>query len=184
MQFVEGVAHAMDDYGRDKLFQYRHDVFITHLGWELNSQDGREMDEFDHEETVYVYANNDAGDIVGCARLLPTTAPYLLEEVFPELMNGADIPKSQDVWELSRFTSFDCQGNENNLDGQFSKEVSIQLLERSIQCAKRHGAKRIISVSPLGVERLIRAAGFKAHRAGPPMIVNNYPLFACWIEIE
>ena len=50
--------------------------------------------------------------------------------------------------------------------------------------ARRHGVQRIITVSPLGVERLLRREGFRAHRAGPPMVIGGHPIFACWIEVD
>jgi N-acyl-L-homoserine lactone synthetase len=68
--------------------------------------------------------------------------------------------------------------------GQMSSPIAVALLRGAIQVAARLGAKRLITVSPIGVERLLRAAGFRAHRAGPPMVVGGHPLFACWIEIE
>ncbi|MDI9690539.1 acyl-homoserine-lactone synthase, partial [Burkholderia cenocepacia] len=49
--------------------------------------------------------------------------------------------------------------------------------------AAERGVQRLITVSPLGIERLLRRAGFLAHRAGPPMIIDGHPIFACWIEV-
>ena len=68
--------------------------------------------------------------------------------------------------------------------GQLSSPIAVELLQESIECAAAHGAKRLITVSPIGIERLLRKAGFHAHRAGPPMIIGGHPIFACWIEIE
>jgi len=68
--------------------------------------------------------------------------------------------------------------------GQFSSSVAIELLQESITCATELGAKRIITVSPIGIERLLRRAGFHAHRAGPPMVIDGHPIFACWIELN
>ena len=58
------------------------------------------------------------------------------------------------------------------------------LLQETIAVAATQGAKRLITVSPVGVERLLAKAGFHAHRAGPPMIVDGHPIFACWIETD
>jgi hypothetical protein len=44
--------------------------------------------------------------------------------------------------------------------------------------------QRLITVSPLGIERLIRRLGLQAHRAGPPMIIHGHAIFACWIEVN
>jgi N-acyl-L-homoserine lactone synthetase len=57
------------------------------------------------------------------------------------------------------------------------------LLRACLQFAAAQGARRLISVSPLGVERLLSRAGFRSHRAGPPMMVDGQPIFACFIEL-
>ena len=41
-----------------------------------------------------------------------------------------------------------------------SSPVSIAILQEAINFAREQGAKQLITTSPLGVERLLRAAGF------------------------
>lgn len=183
MQVMSGYPDGLPKGGYSKVSRYRFKVFVEQLGWQLCTRDESELDQFDRQDTVYVVAQDDDGNVLGCARLLPTTRPYLLGEVFPQLLNGLLPPCSSDVWELSRFAAVDLNSPTSSL-GQFSSPVAIKLLQESIACAAAHGAKRIITVSPLGVERLLRRAGFHAHRAGPPMIIDGYPLFACWIELS
>ena len=182
MHVMTGVSGRLPKGLHSKVAIYRHKVFVEQLGWDLRTQDGVEQDQFDRADTVYVVAQNDEGDVFGCARLLPTTRPYLLGDVFPQLFNGLPPPCLPDVWELSRFAAVDFNSRASTL-GQFSSPIAIKLLQESIACAAAHGAKRLITVSPIGVERLLRRAGFHAHRAGPPMIIDGHPIFACWIEI-
>jgi len=182
MNVISGAPEVLPKGLYSKISHYRHNVFVEQLGWELQTQDGAEADQFDRPDTVYVVAQDDEGHVFGCARLLPTTRPYLLGEVFPQLLNGLPPPSSPDVWELSRFAAVDLN-SQSPTQGQFSSPVAIELLQESIDCAAAHGAKRIITVSPIGVERLLRRAGFHAHRAGPPMVIDGHPIFACWIEL-
>lgn len=183
MEYISGASQGLTEQLKEQFFKYRFEVFVERLGWDLDTAYGRETDQFDHDDTVYVIAQDEHSRITGCSRLLPTISPYLLEEVFPELLNGLKPPKSAQIWELSRFTSLDLNGSQTGQSSQFSSPATVELLVKTIECAKKLGAKRIISVSPLGIERLLRKAGFRAHRAGPPKIVNGYPLFACWIEL-
>lgn len=138
--------------------------------------------------TVYVVAQNDKAEVIGCARLLPTHRPYLLGEIFPQLLNGLPVPCSSDVWELSRFAAGrlddakDKAGSRYLLNPMLSP-IAEPLLREAIRCAAAHGAKRLITVSPLGVERLLRRAGIEARRAGPPVLVDGSPVIACWIEL-
>lgn len=159
---------------------YRHKIFIERLGWPLPVENGQERDQFDHSDTLYVVARDPEGAICGCARLLPTTEPYLLGEVFPQLMGGAPIPKSHEVWELSRFAAATVDGN-TTVDAAINTR---NVLAASVKSAMRQGAKRLITVSPLGIERLLHRMGVHAHRAGPPMQADGKPIFACWIEID
>ena len=133
---------------------------------------------------MYVVAHNHAHEVVGTARLLPTTRPYLLDEVFPNLLHGMESPHSPDVWELSRFAAVDFSVQSSSALAQFSSPIAVGLLQASLECAARHGAKRFITVSPLGVERLLRIAGFRAHRLAPPTMVDGNPVFACSISCE
>lgn len=183
MQIMTGCCDELPRSVAVELGRYRHRVFIEAMGWELQCEDGLEFDQFDRLDTRYVVSRDEEGRINGCARLLPTTGPYLLSEVFPQLLNGMAPPCSPDVWELSRFAAMDlCQGTVSPLS-QCSSPIAVGLLRAALEAAAEQHAKRVITVSPLGIERLLRRAGFRAHRAGPPVIIDGRPLFACWIPV-
>lgn len=162
------------------LAEYRHKIFIERLGWPLPVEDGKERDQFDHPDTLYVVTRDDNGAICGCARLLPTTKPYLLSEVFPHLLGGAAVPRATEVWELSRFAAATVSPN-SNVDAAVNTR---KLLAAAVKNASEQGAQRLITVSPLGIERLLQRMGVHAHRAGAPVLVDGKPVFACWIEID
>lgn len=171
-----------------QLMEYRYRVFVENLEWELDlptyySDRKLECDQFDVDETIYVYSKDRGGNINGCARLLPTTQPYLLKEVFPELLNGMTPPESKDIWELSRFTNIDFEKNTTSERSDYITDGSIELLNESIKAAKMHGAKHLVSVSPLSMERLLRRNGFDIKRIGKPARVGKYVLIACWLVL-
>jgi acyl homoserine lactone synthase len=114
---------------------------------------------------------------------LPTNRPYLLAEVFPQLLNGLPLPCSSEVWELSRFAAMDFNNGPTAGHGRLLSATAAELLLAAVAYAAAHGAKRLITVSPLGIERLLRYTGVRSHRAGPPVIVDGHPLCACWIEV-
>lgn len=183
MQILSGTVEQLGKTMSAQLFNYRYKVFIQELGWELPSTACQERDQFDRDDTLHILAVDHEEAIVGCCRLLPTTRPYLLSEVFPGLLNGVPPPSSIDVWELSRFAAFDLRGRLQREGSKFSSDAALSMLSEAIKCAFDRRAKRIISVSPIGVERLLRRAGICAHRAGPPMVLQGYPLLACWIDV-
>ena len=183
MRFVSGVPSELQPGLVADVARYRHKVFVEKLGWQLKCENAFEHDQFDRDDTVYVVAQDDAQEIIGTARLLPTTRPYLLGEIFPQLLKGLPPPASEDVWELSRFAAVDFNAPTTSALKQFCSPVAVDLLRTSLKSAAARGARRLITVSPVGVERLLRNAGILAHRAGPPMIVEGNPIFACWISI-
>lgn len=182
MYVVSGTAQDLSGDLLSKIAAYRYRVFIETLQWDLKSEVGVERDQFDDNDTVYVVTHDEIGNLTGVARLLPTSRPYLLGEIFPQLLNGLAPPCAPEIWELSRFAAVDFSGGPTTLQG-LSSPTAVQLLRAAIQCAAARGAKRLITVSPLGIERLLRRAGFRAHRAGPPVIFEGHPLCACWIEL-
>ncbi|HEX2553108.1 MAG TPA: acyl-homoserine-lactone synthase [Microvirga sp.] len=87
----------------DQHFRIRNDIFIRERRWRaLTSYDGREIDQFDHEDTIYLLGiDSDLGVVAG-SRLLPTTRPTLLSGVFPQLAEIRGIPEGTDVYEWTR----------------------------------------------------------------------------------
>lgn len=180
MQTIFGKSREFAPELENALAAYRHKIFIERLGWQLPVENGMERDQFDHPDTLYVVSREANGAICGCARLLPTTEPYLLSEVFPHLLAGAPIPNTRDVWELSRFAAASIEPN-SMVD---AARNTRNLLAAAVKSAAEQGAKRLITVSPLGIERLLHRMGVHAHRAGPPALADGKPIFACWIEID
>lgn len=183
MRFISGTPENLRTEIMTSVAMYRHRVFVEKLGWQLQCDQELEYDQFDRPDTHYVVAQNAVQEVIGTARLLPTHRPYLLGEVFPQLMQGLPIPCSEDVWELSRFAALDFKASTTSAMSQFSSPIAVGLLKAAMEQAAHLGAKKLITVSPLGVERLLRRAGFTAHRAGPPLVIDGAPIFACWIHV-
>lgn len=87
----------------EAMFRLRHKIYVEGRGWEaLRRPDGREIDAYDGEDTVYFLRLNDRGDILGGLRLAPTDRPHLLRDVFPHLCAG-EIPCGPDIYEFTRY---------------------------------------------------------------------------------
>lgn len=180
MNFLCSRAAEMPSPLVTSLAQYRYQVFVERLGWELPiEQPGVEQDQFDLPNTVHIVARNGDGQIVGCGRLLPTTGPYLLESVFPNLLNGMPVPRSEQVWELSRFAAMETQGGEAAAGSFMAERVLLQALRF---CAER-GVTHLIAVSTPPVERLLQRAGVECQRLGPPDLAGGKPVLAFVIAV-
>lgn len=86
----------------DRVFRFRHDVFVDEKGWEdLRQSDARERDQFDDAHAIHqVCLRGD--EIVGYQRLLPTTRPHLLTDVLGDLCRNKP-PRGPRVFEWTRF---------------------------------------------------------------------------------
>ncbi len=185
MEILTGNSRDLSSGVMTDLSRYRHKVFVEKLGWELKCTDGQELDQFDGPQARYVIGRNSNDAIIASARLLPTTQPYLLSEVFPYVLHGQPVPSSPEIWELSRFASVDFTlSAAPTVARKCEQSVAIELLRACMAYAATHGARRLITVSPIGIERLLQRAGIVMRRAGPPTLINGHPIFACWIDCE
>lgn len=85
----------------ERCYRLRHQIYVDERKWlDLARWDGREIDQFDTDDTIYLLAIDDA-KIVGHMRMIPTDKPTLLSELFPQLSLQGPIRRS-DAYEMSR----------------------------------------------------------------------------------
>lgn len=163
-----------------QISRYRYKVFVQTLGWPLACAPGLECDEFDTPAATHVVASQSGRGIVGYARLLPTTGPYLLEQHFPQLLNGRTAPKAPEVWEISRYAAMDPgQGQ-----GRLNSDVGKAVLLAAIQCARAGAAQRMICCTSVAIERVASRWGLHMHRLGVPERRATELVVATGIEFD
>jgi acyl-homoserine lactone synthase len=92
--------HLYESYF-DPYFRLRHDIYVKQRKWmALDRPDGREIDQFDTEDAVYLFCL-DGGQLIGAMRAVPTLSPTLMSEIFPYLSIRGPVHRP-DVYELSR----------------------------------------------------------------------------------
>ena len=185
MEITTGNSSELSAGVMTELSRHRHKVFVEKLRWELTCTDDQELDQFDGPQARYVIGRNADNVIIASARLLPTTKPYLLSEVFPYVLHGQPVPSTPAIWELSRFASVDFTvSTVPRLAMNHEQSIAIELLRACMAYAATLGARRLITVSPLGIERLLQRADIRMRRAGPPTLINGHPVFACLIDCQ
>lgn len=168
----------------DDVFRFRHHVFHDRLGWEVGSHQGMERDRYDELGPVHMFSRNRRGRIEACWRLLPTSGPYMLEEVFPQLLRGEAPPKDAKIWEISRFAvvpETDTSREQANLC-----RLTFEMLRAGVEFALKNGIDHYVFVTSVAVERLLRRAGLNLHRFGDGQAqrVGKVLSVACWIDID
>lgn len=162
------------------MYRLRHAVFHDRLGWDVNSDNGLEHDEYDEAKPVYVLAKGRDSEVSGCWRILPTTGRYMLEDVFPQLLYGQAPPHDPAVCEISRVAVV----TDSHEAGFGFSEIPVRMIQASIRYAQRHGIRRYIVVTSLAVERMLRKTGLHMHRFGPPIKIGKVLTVANNIEMD
>lgn len=102
VHLVERSNRSLYDSALEEHFRIRHRIYVGERRWmALERPDGREVDQFDTPEAVYLLAL-DKGRVVGGSRFVPTTQPHLMSDVFPELANVRGLVRRPDVYEWTR----------------------------------------------------------------------------------
>ena len=179
MNFVCSTSQDLAPALYDELASFRYQVFVERLGWELPARPGCERDQFDRPDTIHLVARAESGAVIGCGRLLPTTETYLLEGVFPHLLNGLPVPRSEQIWELSRFAIMEQERGVGT-----ERFLAERVLLTALRFCAARGVTHLLAVSTLPVERLMQRAGVELQRLGPPMIVGGQPVLAFVIGVN
>ena len=88
----------------EQMFNLRAQIFHEHLGWDVNVTDGKERDKYDDEGPVYIiYTDHHGRKVKGSLRLLPTTGPTLLADLFSDTIPDAVKLSAPTIWECTRF---------------------------------------------------------------------------------
>ena len=173
LDVVTGHSHepALTPALVDSMHVLRSEVFFDRLQWEVTSENGRERDWFDRLDPRYMIVrdSNEPDVALGSWRLLPTTGPYMLKDVFPELLHGAPAPCAANIWEISRF----AVSKVDRGVGFGFNEVPLALIRAVVLYARSHGISEFVAVTSVGVERLLRKAGLVLERLGPAIQIGD-----------
>lgn len=172
----EGVFTHSDIHAMHRL---RHEVFRGQLGWDVNTDEGLERDEFDALDPVYMLAKEADGGLLGCWRLLPTTGPYMMRDTFPQTLHDAEAPRDEPVWELSRF----AMGQHRGSAAQFS-EAALAMMECVVAWRLRRGLQSYVTVTTVAIERLMRTLGIRVQRMGQPVQIGIESTVALYVPLD
>jgi N-acyl-L-homoserine lactone synthetase len=87
----------------EDMYRLRARVFFDKLKWDVQVVDGMERDEYDGESPVYIIlTDSNAQTVHGSLRILPTTGPTLLANIFLDTLPDAVYLSSPAIWECTR----------------------------------------------------------------------------------
>jgi len=161
------------------MFAARKRVFIDLLKWDIPALDGRfEIDHFDTPDARYLILL-DPEDMRhrASARLLPTTAPHLLGDLYSHLCpDGA--PSGEGVWEISRFCLDPAQTAAERCDAR------NQLVTALADYALHNGICDYVGVAEEGWYHKISGFGWTCRTLGPVHADGAGDILALNIHID
>lgn len=181
---IEGVdRHAYPDLF-DQMFRMRAAVFSDRLGWDVAVVGGREIDRFDAEHPLYLLCVDETTRVLkGTVRLLPTTGPNMLRDVFGVLVPDGPV-ESPLIWESSRF-AINPALTEGGRDGnQFVNTITVELLCGLVEAAQLAGVEHIVSVFDARMARIFRAADCPYELIGVPTRIGRTMTYAGLFEVS
>jgi len=163
------------------MYRLRHETFVRRLRWSLPLLNGIETDQYDNEDAIYFIVHDAHEDVTACARLLPTTGPYMLAQLFAELLGGNPPPRDPGTWELSRFATSVRKTREGRVLSL--SPPTLNLLDAIFQFARDNAVRRLLLVTSIAIERLLLRERLDAHRLGPPARMPDGMIVALAIEV-
>lgn len=145
----------------DEAYRLRHRIFVEEAGWEtLRRPDGRERDRFDDEHAVDMLLYR-GQRLIGYQRMLPTTRPYLLTDIYPQLCDGQP-PCGSNIYEWTRFAVDPaCRG-----DGTGLGLAGAQLVLAYVEWGLERGVDSVVvELAPSQLVKFVQCH-FLAHPLG------------------
>ena len=153
------------------MFRLRRRVFKERLDWTVSVSGDLELDIYDALNPTYLVMVSGDREVVGCVRLLPTTGPTMLADTFPQLLTGERPPRSNRIFESSRFcvdTTLAAEASGSGLS-----RATFILFAAMIESLAMLNADSIVTVTDTRMERILRRAGWPLERLAPPQRVGE-----------
>src|SRR5437870_2928884 len=120
----------------------RYRMFVERQKWTVPSYNQIEYDEFDTPAATYILTVDEHYRTLGTMRLIPTTRPYMVESLWPALVD-TELPHCDSVWEASRFC---C---DRDLDAASRRQVVAQSILGCLEFGIANGISKYLGVMPV-----------------------------------
>lgn len=164
------------------MHQLRYRVFKGRLGWEVETAGDMEVDTFDALRPHYLLLWGARERLLGCVRFLPANGPTMLRDTFPALMPSEGVELESSVWESSRF-ALDLNGDKPNAAKGLAAPT-YELFAGMVEFGLAQGSARILTVTDVRMERILRRASWPLERLGRPQPIGVTMAVAGFLEVS
>jgi acyl-homoserine lactone synthase len=156
----------------------RYKACVLERGWkQLERPDGRDIDQFDTNDTIHLLAI-ESGQVIGGIRAVPSTGPTLLGDLFPYL-SAAPLIASPDIYELTRILVAKEKRGKN-----FRPTVESCVTAASMECALALGMSKVRAmIEPWRIARNLNL-GWTLRSLGPPHKIDGVDVIAVEKDIS
>lgn len=148
----------------------RRQLFIDRQSYNVPVYNELEYDQYDTPAATYVVRRDGQGVVRAVNRLVPTAMPYMIKDLWPDVITKCPVPTSWDVWESSRF------GVDNTLDPVTRDRYLGELLCGIIEFGLARGIHWYLAIltAPL-IKRSLIASGLDVEILGEARAIGNSP---------
>ncbi len=179
-------AHQFEKFSHliDQSFLLRKRVFADRLGWKVAVSGEMEKDLYDTLNPAYLFwCDNEGKRLYGTVRLLPTTGPTLLYDVFRTTFpNSCDLA-APTIWEGTRMC-IDEDAVSRDMPGLRPDRAFCQLLLALCEVALDHGIESLVSNYEPHVKRLYERAGAELEELGRATGYGRFPVCCGIFEVS
>lgn len=123
-------------------FRLRYKMNVDQQYWDVGRFQGMEYDQFDTPAATHLVWVDKQFNVRGTVRAAPTDRPYMIKELWPDMVTTCPLPNSLSVWEASRFCVDDTLSKEDRT--RVKQELVCAFLEFGLS----HDVQEMIGVMP------------------------------------
>lgn len=176
------MIHVLQDYTLANplaaaMFAERKRLFVDLLGWEVPVVDGRyEIDQFDGAGAIYLIAA-EGDEHQGSLRLLPTTAPHIVGDLFPQVCE-AGVPCGTSIFEITRLCLPPRLGAEGRL------RIRNRLISAMVDHALQSGIATLTGIVSSDFRDQVMAMGWRCASLGQARRFGGARLGAFRVDLD
>ncbi|MEP3199213.1 MAG: acyl-homoserine-lactone synthase [Lentilitoribacter sp.] len=184
--FITLQAHEYHKYESllQQMYRLRKKVFFDQLNWDVPVSGDIEKDTYDEANPVYlVWCDDDKMKLYGAVRLMPTTGPTLLYDVFRNTFPDLTSFEAPGIWEGTRMCidqKLILKDHPNIEPGQAFSILLLALCEVAI----KHGIHTMVSNYEPQMKRVYRRAGIEVNELGRSADYGKYPVCCSTFEVS
>lgn len=163
----------------EAMFRLRYRIYVEQRGWRaLARTDGREIDQFDTSDAVYLLGLDDSGEITAGLRLIPTLKPHLMRDIFSHLVSWGQVPSDPRIYEATR--CFVVEGD----PGERSKHAAGEIFCAAFEYGLSNGLTHISLVCDAFFIPMMLENGWGIRPLGLPTPYDEGSCIAVLIEVS